>query len=168
MEGMQERMPSADELIPVLRGVVHAYTFFAALVAAAVLVIIAPEPDARVVALIYGLGLCALFAASGLYHRWKWNPRWRPPLRRIDHSTIYVFIAASTTPVAALAVDGTMRTVLLITVWAGAAAGVALTVAWITAPRVLAAASYLALGWAGVMVFPELVGKLPVAPIVLL
>ena len=35
----------------------------------------------------------------GLYHRWRWHPRWRPILRRIDHSTIYVFIAACYTPV---------------------------------------------------------------------
>jgi len=70
--------------------------------------------------------------------------------------------------VAALGLDGTMRTVLLIVVWAGAAAGVALSVAWITAPRLLACASYLAVGWAGLMAFPGLIGQLPVAPLVLL
>ena len=165
---MQQRMTPAEELIPVFRGVIHAYTFFAALVAAAVLVLIAPEPDARVVALIYGAGMCALFAASGLYHRWRWNPRWRPLLRRIDHSTIYVFIAATTTPVAALGLDGTMRTVLLIVVWAGALTGVALSVAWITAPRLLASACYLAVGWAGLMAFPGLVDELPATPLALL
>ena len=58
---------------------------------------------------VYGVGLCALFAASGLYHRWRWNPRWRPLLRRIDHSTIFVFIAASYTPVALLVLSGRSR-----------------------------------------------------------
>jgi hemolysin III len=70
--------------------------------------------------------------------------------------------------VAVLLLEGTFRTVLLATVWAGAAAGVVLSVAWITAPRVLAALSYLAVGWAGFMAFPAIVGKLPVAPVVLL
>ena len=161
-------MRDADELVPVLRGVLHAYAFWVALVAAAVLVALAPAADARVAAAVYGTGLCALFAASGLYHRWRWNPRWRPLLRRIDHSAIYVFIAATTTPVALLALDGTQRVVVLATVWGGALAGVVLSVAWITAPRVLAALSYLAVGWAAVLALPSLAGRLPVAPLVLL
>jgi hemolysin III len=164
----EQRMPGPEELIPVLRGVLHAYAFWVALVAAAALVVIAPHPDARVTAGVYGLGLCTLFAASGLYHRWRWNPRWRPLLRRIDHSAIYVFIAATTTPVAMLALDGAWRVALLATVWGGAAAGVALSVAWVTAPRVLAAVSYLVVGWAGAMAFPGLVGRLPATPVVLL
>ena len=89
-------------------------------------------------------------------------------LRRIDHSTIYVFIAATTTPVALLAVTGTTRTVLLATAWAGAIAGVVLSVAWVTAPRAVACAYCLAIGWAGAMAFPALPGRLPTTPIVLL
>ena len=87
---------------------------------------------ARAAALVYGIGLCALFAASGLYHRWRWNPRWRPLLRRIDHSTIFVFIAASYTPVALLVLSGTVQVVVLVSIWVGALGGVAMSVAWIT------------------------------------
>src|SRR3954454_23625926 len=164
----QHRHDAPSEVIPVLRGVLHAYAFWVALVAGGVLVAIAPHRDARVAAVVYAAGMCALFAASGLYHRWRWNPRWRPLLRRIDHSTIYVFIAATTTPVATLGLDGAWRVALLVTVWAGAVAGVALSVAWITAPRVLAAVSYLVVGWAGAMAFPGLVSRLPTVPVVLL
>src|SRR5215212_571311 len=151
-----------DELRPLLRGVLHAYTFWVALAAAAVLVVLAPDARARVAAVVYGAGLCALFAASGLYHRWRWDPRWRPLLRRIDHSAIYVFIAASYTPVALLVLSGPVQTVVLVSVWAGAAAGVALSVAWITAPRVLVAASYLALGWVAVVAMPQMAEQLGV------
>ena len=161
-------MRDADELVPTLRGVLHAYAFWVALAAAGVLIALAPAAHARIAAAVYGFGLCAVFAASGLYHRWRWNPRWRPLLRRIDHGTIYVFIAATTTPVAWLALDGAWRVAVLVAVWAGAIAGVTFSVAWITAPRVLAALSYLAVGWAGMMAMPALVGRLPVTPIVLL
>ena len=89
-----------DELAPKLRGVSHAWAMWFALVAVVVLALYAPTGMARAAALVYGIGLCSLFAASGLYHRWRWNPRWRPLLRRIDHSTIFIFIAASYTPVA--------------------------------------------------------------------
>jgi hemolysin III len=154
--------------IPRMRGVTHAYAFWCALVAAGLLVALAPGGAPRVAAAIYGVGLCALFGGSGLYHRWRWNPRWRPVLRRIDHSTIYVFIAATYTPVAVLVLDGTMRWAVLATVWVGAAAGVTFSVAWISAPRALCAGTYVALGWVALVCFPELWAALPVAPVVLI
>jgi hemolysin III len=160
-------LPSADELIPRMRGVTHAWAMWFALVACVVLALYAPTGLARAAALVYGVGLCALFAASGLYHRWRWNPRWRPLLRRIDHSTIFIFIAASYTPVALLVLEGPIQVIVLISVWAGALAGVALSVAWITAPRVLVAACYLALGWVSVITIPQLATNLGVAPFVL-
>jgi hemolysin III len=154
--------------IPRLRGVTHAYAFWCALVAAAVLVVLSPGGVPRAAAAVYGAGLCALFGGSGLYHRWRWHPRWRPILRRIDHSTIYVFIAACYTPVALLVLDGATKWVVLIVVWAGAALGVAFSVAWITAPRALSAGTYVALGWVALLCVPQLVDALPVTPLVLI
>jgi hemolysin III len=154
--------------VPLLRGVLHAWTFWFALVASVVLVALAPTAQARAAAVVYGVGLCALFAGSALYHRWRWDPRWRPLLRRVDHSTIFVFIAASYTPIAVLVLDGTLRSVVLVGVWAGAAAGVVFSVAWITAPRVLTAATYLALGWFAIATVPQLVDRLDAAPLALL
>jgi hemolysin III len=154
--------------IPRLRGVSHAYAFWCALVAAAVLVVLSPGGVPRAAAAVYGAGLCALFGGSALYHRWRWHPRWRPILRRIDHSTIYVFIAACYTPVALLVLDGATKWVVLIVVWAGATLGVAFSVAWITAPRGLSAGTYIALGWVALICVPQLVDALPAAPLVLI
>jgi|tagenome__1003787_1003787.scaffolds.fasta_scaffold20683427_2 hemolysin III len=157
-----------EELRPLLRGLSHAYAFWVALIAAIALAILVPAGTPRIASVIYGLGLCGLFAASGTYHRWRWNPRWRPLLRRIDHSTIFVFIAASYTPVALLVMHGTLRWAILAAVWAGALGGVILSVAWITAPRVLSAVCYLALGWVSIIAMPQMVDGLDVAPLVLL
>jgi hemolysin III len=157
-----------EELRPLLRGVTHAYAFWVALAAAVALTALVPAGTPRVASVIYGLGLCGLFAASGTYHRWRWNPRWRPLLRRIDHSTIFIFIAASYTPVALLVMHGTLRWVILVVVWTGAIIGVVLSVAWITAPRVLSAACYLALGWTAMFALPQMLDTLDVAPLVLL
>ena len=154
--------------VPLLRGVLHAWAFWFALVAGTVLLLLAPDAQARVAALVYAVGLCALFAGSGLYHRWRWNPRWRPLLRRIDHATIFVFIAASYTPIAVLVLDGSLRSVVLIGVWAGAVGGVIFSVAWITAPRVLTAGTYLALGWFAVVTIPQLVDRLDAVPLALM
>jgi len=153
---------------PRLRGVLHAYAFWVALLAAAAITFAAAGPTARTAAAIYGAGLCALFAASATYHRWRWDPRWRPVLRRVDHSTIFVFIAASYTPVALLVLHGSLRWVVLAGAWVAALGGVALSVAWIDAPRWLVAASYLVVGWMAVIATPALVSALPAPPLLLL
>jgi len=160
---------SMDALdIPRLRGVTHAYAFWCALVAAVVLIAITPGGVPRAAAAVYGAGLCALFGGSGLYHRWRWHPRWRPILRRIDHSTIYVFIAACYTPVALLILDGGFRWVVLGVVWGGALLGVVFSVAWITAPRALCAGTYVALGWVALLCLPQLSSALPLTPLILI
>jgi hemolysin III len=157
-----------DELRPRLRGVMHAYAFWFALAAGIALVAVAHGARARTAAAVYAVGLCGLFAGSAVYHRWRWNPRWRPLLRRIDHSTIFVFIAATYTPVALLVLHGTLATVVLIAVWGGALGGIVFSLAWITAPRVLVAATYLALGWVAVAATPQLIDHAGVAPTVLI
>jgi len=157
-----------DEVVPRLRGVLHAGAFWFALIAAVILVVIAPTGKATLAAVVYGAGLCALFGVSATYHRWRWNPRWKAILRRIDHSTIYVFIAATYTPIAVVMLHGALSWVILGIAWTGAAAGVAFSLGWINAPRPLVAGSYLVLGWLSVIAIPQLVGRLAVAPLVLL
>jgi len=162
------RDPGEEEsAVPLLRGASHALAFWLALVAALLLVIVAPG-SARAPALVYGVGLCALFAISALYHRWRWDRRWRPLLRRLDHSTIYVFIAASWTPLGLLLLSGPVRTIVVFGVWCSALGGVVLSVAWISAPRVLVAASYIAVGCVAIATLPQLLARLPAVPVVLL
>ncbi|MDA0169500.1 hemolysin III family protein [Solirubrobacter taibaiensis] len=156
------------ELIPLLRGRLHAYAFWGALIAASALIALAPSSTARAACAIYGSALCALFAVSALYHRWRWNPRWRPLLRRLDHSTIHIFIAASTTPLALLVLSGDLRTFVLICAWTGALGGVILSVAWIDAPRALVSLSYVLVGWAALVGIPQMLDRLPATPLLLL
>jgi hemolysin III len=136
--------------------------------AAVVLVALAPAGPRTASLSVYGAGLVALFFASALYHRWPGPPRFKPVLQRIDHSTIYVFIAATYTPIAVVMLHGALSWVILGIAWTGAAAGVAFSLGWINAPRRLVAGSYLALGWLAVIAIPQLVGRLAVAPLVLL
>jgi hemolysin III len=156
-----------DVDMPRLRGILHAYAVVPALLAALALVALAPGAGERAAAAVYGAGLCALFGGSGLYHRWRWHPRWRPLLRRIDHSTIYLFMGACYTPVAMLVLSGATRWTVLGVVWGGAVAGIVLSVAWITAPRWLCSACYVVLGWAAIIAVPQLVSALPVTPVLL-
>ena len=157
-----------EELTPTWRGVLHAYAFWFALAAAGLLIALAPGPDARLAAGIYGAGMCALFAVSGRSHRWRWNPRWRPLVRRLDHSTIYIFIAASTTPLALLVLTGPVQTAVLLLGWIGALAGIAMSTAWIEAPRGLVALSYVAVGSAALTGLPQTLSRVALTPLLLL
>ena len=89
----------------------------------------------------------AVRRAARLFHRLRCGPRLRSLLCRIDHSAIFIFIAASYTPVTLLVLDGPIGWTLFAAVWAGALVGVTLSMAWISAPRVLFAGTYVALGW---------------------
>jgi len=158
----------SELLVPRLRGVSHAVAFFLAVAAAVVIVALAPTGRATVAVVIYGAALAALFGGSGLYHRWPGPARFKPMLQRIDHSTIFVFIAASYTPIALMVMHGPLVWVVLAMAWGGAAAGVAFSLGWIHAPRAVQAGSYLTLGWLAVIALPQLLGELDVAPLVLL
>jgi hemolysin III len=157
-----------SELVPVMRGVTHFWAFWCALAATIPLVALAPGGSARGAAIVYGSGMCVLFAGSATFHRMRCGPRLRSLLCRIDHSAIFIFIAASYTPVTLLVLDGPLGWTLFAAVWAGALAGVTLSMAWISAPRVLFAGTYVALGWVAIVAMPELVSTLPATPLILI
>jgi hemolysin III len=77
-------------------------------------------------------------------------------MRQLDHSMIFVLIAGSYTPFAMLALHGPLSTAILVAVWAGALAGVVLSLAWIGAPKWLWAMLYVGLGWILLAAMPEL------------
>ena len=98
-----------------------------------------------------------MFGASALYHRYPFKSAARRVwARRLDHSTIFVFIAGTYTPFALLAFEGTLSWVVLITVWSGAALGLVLNFVWIEAPSWVTAVAYLLVGWVGVITIPQM------------
>lgn len=157
---------------PRMRGWIHAWAFGVAVIAGVALVsaaaFLADRPDAVLPATIYSLTVCGVFGVSALYHRLNWGPRSRVWMKRADHSMIFVFIAGSYTPFATLALPPESGRPLLIVVWAGALAGVALKMLWPTAPRWVGVPLYLLLGWAIVPVAGQLVAEAGLAPMLLL
>ena len=158
-----------DALVkPRLRGVFHEYAFYAAVVAGIVLVAAADSARERFATWIYAFALAAMFGVSALYHRVDWrSTRVRTWMRRLDHSTILLLIAGTYTPFALLAFEGAVADAVLVTVWVGAAAGLVLNLAWIDAPKWLVAIVFVALGWVGVIAFPQMI-ELGIAPATLI
>jgi len=148
---------------PRLRGVSHQLAFVSALTLAPLMIVAAPGVASRFVLAIYVFAIVCLFGISALYHRRSWGERGRIVMRRLDHSMIFVTIAATYTPIAVFALDqGTTRWILP-TVWIGAALGIVRRLVWIAAPSPLIAAPYLALGWVAVAALPALLDGLGTA-----
>src|ERR1039458_748243 len=141
---------------PRLRGVSHQYAFFVSIVCGVGLILAASDGRARVAASIYAVAVSGLLGTSALYHRVSWRPGPRRWMKRLDHSMIFMLIAGTYTPVALLALKGTLASVILIVLWAGALGGVIFKLAWIDAPKWLFAAVYVALGLVSAAGFGEL------------
>ena len=142
---------------PRLRGVFHFYAFFAALVAGTALVVLADGMRERFAAWVYAAALAAMFGASALYHRFPWRSAARRLwARRVDHAMIFVFIAGTYTPFALLAFSGRLSRRCSPRSGRGAVLGLVLNLVWIDAPRWISAVAYLAVGWVGVIMIPQL------------
>jgi hemolysin III len=165
-----DRDYDAPDTRPRMRGWLHLFTFFAAIVAAAALVPVAFVQGARagVPVSVYSLTILGLFGVSAAYHRRRWSPRaWRL-MKRADHSMIFLFIAGTYTPFARLAVPETTGWWILGIVWTGALAGVALKMVWPNAPRWVGVPIYLALGWVAVFVLVDILQTVGVTVLVLM
>jgi hemolysin III len=163
--------PEHGSARPRLRGWLHVWAFALSIGTGAALVGVTAQArgDRAVMATsIYASTVSLLFGTSALYHRVAWTPLRHAIMARLDHSMIFVFIAGTYTPFALLVLPARTGDLVLTVVWVGAAAGVALKSAWISAPRQLTVPLYLALGWVAVLVFPELLQHGGVAAFVLL
>ena len=146
----------------------HEVAFWFSLGAGALLITGADGAQRRFASAIFAGSVAACFGASALYHRVTWSPRARVWMRRLDHTGVYLMIAGTYTPVALLALDGTLRPAILAVVWTGAGAAIALKFVWVGAPKWLAAAIGIALGWVAVAALPELVTNVAPAGVILL
>jgi len=153
---------------PLLRGVLHQVAFVLALAVAPFVIVAADGTRARVSVGIFAASVAACFGASALYHRVTWTPRVRPWMRRIDHAGVYLLIAGTYTPVSLIALGGAWRPAILAIVWTGAGAAIVLKFVWVDAPKWLAAAIGIALGWVAVVALPQLAAHVTPAAVVLL
>ena len=154
---------------PLLRGWMHLVCFFLAIPAAVAVVAVAEAGRGRIGALVYAVGLVALFGVSGAYHRLRWSDARRRLMQKLDHGTIFVMIAGSYTPVCLMALEGWASWTMLAVAWAGATAGfvVALTGTGRVA-RIVRGTLYITLGWAAVIAVPSMWSSLSILELVLI
>ncbi|MDJ0960444.1 MAG: hemolysin III family protein [Acidimicrobiia bacterium] len=121
---MHERLTLGKMQNPV-RGFLHGAAAVAALIGAIVLIVRASSWGGRIALGVFGLGLVALYTTSSLYHSIPWREVWKQRMQRLDHSMIFVLIAASFTPFAAVFLEGWIRVGALAIGWGIALVGIA-------------------------------------------
>jgi hemolysin III len=109
--------------------------------------------------IIYVIGLLSMLGASAAYNTWPISPRkWL--LRRLDHSAIYLLIAATYTPLLLNMKNGMTAALLLGVIWLTAAAGMAIKLLWPGRLDRLSIAFYLVLGWSGALAYEPVAAAL--------
>jgi hemolysin III len=146
---------------PLLRGWSHGVASFVAVAGLVGLILITRHDPAKLASMVvYGTGLVLLFAVSATYHIFNWPPRAKDWLRRADHATIFVFIAATYTPLVFNILGGWWRIGVLVAIWICAAAGVVGAAPFLRIPRIALASLYLAMGWLAVVALVPLTAAL--------
>lgn len=108
---------------------------------------------------LYVVSVTFSHVISMFYHLSPFHDR-RLVLRRIDHAAIYLTIAGTFTPLFILA-DTEFSLFLLTFVWAGAIPAMLYKIFGKNLDSRWSLASYLGLGWMGLIAVPDLIEKLP-------
>ncbi|MEM9049077.1 MAG: hemolysin III family protein [Pseudomonadota bacterium] len=149
---------------------VHVAGIGLALVSLPILLTLAAVWDGRAATMlalsVYAVCVLATLSLSGAYNMIR-TARARPVLRRLDHASIYLKIAGTQTPFAVLA-GGATSAWLLTGVWCAAATGALAKIARSEGWEGLSIALYLLLGWAGVLLIPDMWHQLSGAAFILM
>lgn len=165
-KGALRAIPIHERPKPRMRGRLHQAAFLVSIPAGLLLVLLAPDARARIATAIYAITLSGLFGVSAAYHLGEWSEAAYARMRQLDHSMIFVLIAGTYTPFCMLVLQGTLATVVLAAVWAGAAIGVA-TKLYRVDLHVLSGSMYVGLGWLVIVSLPALLRGLDTAETVL-
>ena len=152
-----------------VNGLTHYFAAIAAIVGWIVLLMLSRADYLRQESLlVYGASLVLMLTTSAAYHLIQGSPRRMQFLRKLDHSSIFILIAGTYTPVCANLLSGFWQWGMLAIVWALAVIGTVSKTFLINTPRWFTATVYLIMGWLGVLGIGEILAALPVGAIVFL
>ena len=144
-------------------GVVHGIGVLGGVIAATVLIVLAAVfASGYQIALVsvYAAGLLAMLGFSAAYNLWPIS-RGKWLLRRLDHSAIYILIAATYTPVFVQLPDRVFAMSLLTGVWSVAVIGIVLKLFFPGRFDRVSVGLYLAMGWSGLIAYNAGLSSLP-------
>lgn len=117
---------------------------------------------------IFAISMILLYGASTAYHTFDIGEKGNKRLKKADHMMIFILIAGSYTPMCTIVLGNHTGNVLLICIWAIAAAGILFKALWVTCPRWVSSVIYITMGWAAVFAMGPLHAAMPAGAFILL
>jgi hemolysin III len=117
---------------------------------------------------IYGGSLVISYAVFTLYHIYKFNERMGRFFKILDHSTIYLLIAGTYTPLTLVLLRGNWGWTLFSVAWAMAVLGVIGKILFIDKVKWLGPLLYLIMGWMCVLIAKPAIALIPLPGLQLL
>lgn len=108
---------------------------------------------------IYGFTLVLLYTMSTLYHAFR-EPKIKRIFNYLDHSSIYLLIAGTYTPITLTVLRGPLGWTLFGLIWAMAIGGIVLKVFTFGRHKVLSVLLYIAMGWTIIPVIKPVVAAM--------
>lgn len=94
--------------------------------------------------IIFGISMFCLYFASTMYHIW---PTHKVFLKKLDHSSIFLLIAGTYTPVVLVAIGGKLGWTIFIIQWVLAAIGILLKQFFVYRFKMVSLLVYISMGW---------------------
>ncbi len=151
----------------------NVYSHLAGMIAAVIgtiyLAVIAGDTASGLVtALIYGISVVFLFAASTLYHAFKKEENELSFWRKMDRLAIFFMIAGTFTPVCYFCLDEPYKWYMIAFQWALVGVGVISQIFFPRAPRKIYALIYLSMGWSALFTLRQMLANMSVSQSVFL
>ena len=124
--------------------------FFVSIGACIPLIIKSSNINELVSTIVYSIGIFMMFGFSALYHRVNWRPKVLKIMRKLDHSSIFVMIAGSFTPICLLVLPEKTGMQLLLIIWIVAGIGILQSILFTNMPRLIRAGIYLIAGYVAI------------------
>lgn len=116
---------------------------------------------------IFGASLIIMFTMSTLYHSMT-NPKAKFVFRIFDHTSIFILIAGTYTPLTLVSLNGALGWVIFGIVWASAVAGITLNAVSVERFKKFSMVCYVASGWCVIVAIVPLVRQLALGGTILL
>lgn len=166
MKKLREQSPSEEIVNAILHGI-GAGLSIAALVVLIIFANIYGDTWHIVSFSIYGATLIILYLASTVYHSLP-KGKWKNVLHVIDHSSIFLLIAGTYTPITLTAMRGPWGWSIFGVVWGIAFLGIILKVFWMDKLKFLSVGLYVIMGWIIVIAIKPLLNSLETISLIFL
>ncbi len=146
-----------------MNGITHGLGILFGIIALIVLLLSPGAKESLAAAIsfgIYGVCIIIMFSASTLYHSFR-KEKVKKVLRVFDHSSIFLFIAGTYTPIVILTLEGPTRVWILAGTWMVALAGIIfkiVTYGKFDKYKALSLGLYIGMGWMAIIPIKAIIG----------